>query len=157
MPKQHLYYAGLRWTGAARGAIRDYQTYSREYEVRFKDKPVLRGSADPLFLGDASLYNPEDLLLAALSACYMLSYLAICAREGLEVRRYEDQAEGTMVFGGGSGRFTDVRLRPRVVLAPGSDLDAAQTAHEKAHHVCFIANSVNFPVRHDAMVTHDQD
>ena len=157
MPKQHLFLANLQWTGSVRGPVCDYRTYSREYEVAFEGKPSLRGSADPTFLGDPALHNPEDLLVASLSACHMLSYLAICAREGLEVRAYSDRAVGTMLFGGGSGRFTDVTLHPQVELAAGVDLDAARAAHEEAHKVCFIANSVNFPVRHEALVNHASD
>lgn len=152
MAKQHTYAAKLTWTGAAHGPVRDYAGYSREYTVEVAGKPALRGTADPMFKGDASLHNPEDLLLAALSGCHMLTYLALCARAKIEVVGYEDDASGTMVMESGGGRFTEVTLRPRVSVAPGSDLDKARALHEAAHRDCFIASSVNFPVRHEPRV-----
>jgi len=151
--KTHSYAATLTWTGAAGGGTRDYKSYSREYRVEFDGKPAMTGSADPAFRGDPGLHNPEDLLMVALSSCHMLSYLALAALEGLVVTAYEDAASGTMQQEGRGGRFTEVVLRPRVTLAPGSDLTRAESLHEDAHKTCFIANSVNFPVRHEAEVT----
>jgi len=151
--KAHHYEAKLTWTGAAAGPTRDYKSYSREYRVEFDGKPPMTGSADPAFRGDPALHNPEELLLVALSSCHMLSYLALAALEGLEVVAYEDAAGGTMQQEGRGGRFTEVVLRPRVLLAPGSDPARAETLHEDAHETCFIANSVNFPVRHEATVS----
>jgi organic hydroperoxide reductase OsmC/OhrA len=148
----HEFECSLRWTGAERGATRDYKSYSREYRIDIAGKPPLIGSAAPPFLGDGSLPNPEDMLMCALSACHCLSYLAICARAGIEVIAYEDHAHGVMKPQDGVMRFTDVLLRPRVTLAPGSDLARAQSAHHEAHAACFIANSVNFPVRNEAEV-----
>ena len=150
--KDHHYQAKLTWTGAAAGPTSDYKSYSREYRVVFEGKPPMTGSADPAFRGDPALHNPEDLLLVALSSCHMLSYLALAALEGLQVVAYEDQASGTMQQQGRGGRFTEVMLRPQVLLAPGSDLARAEALHEAAHATCFIANSVNFPVRHEARV-----
>ncbi|MEO3428060.1 OsmC family protein [Pelagibius sp. CAU 1746] len=152
-PKDHHYQAKLTWTGSAGGGTTDYRSYSREYRVDFQDKPSLTGSADPAFRGDPKLHNPEDLLVVALSSCHMLSYLALASLEGLEVVAYEDQASGTMQQEGRGGRFTEVILRPRVVLAPGSDLARGEALHEDAHATCFIANSVNFPVRHEAEIS----
>lgn len=147
MSKKHSYAATLTWTGADRGPVRDYRGYSRVYRVEIAGKPALVGSADPLFRGDPALHNPEDLLLASLSACHMLTYLAHCARAGIEVVAYADEASGTMILDGGGGRFTEVTLRPKVTLAAGADTAKARTLHENAHADCFIANSVNFPVR----------
>ncbi len=96
MPHEHHYAVRLIWTGAQRGPTRDYQSYSRSYRVEIEGKPPLEGSADPTFRGDSGRHNPEDLLVAALSACHMLSYLADCARAGIEVIAYEDQASGMM-------------------------------------------------------------
>lgn len=155
--KAHHYAVRLTWTGAAAGGTRDYKTYSREYRADFDGKPSITGSADPAFKGDPALHNPEDMLVLALSSCHMLSYLALAALEGLEVVAYEDAASGTMQQEGRGGHFTEVVLRPRVRLAPGSDLAHTQARgealHEEAHKTCFIANSVNFPVRHEAEVT----
>jgi len=151
--KPHRYAARLRWIGPAQGATTSYRTYSREYVVEADGKPALRGSADPHFLGDGSLHNPEDLLVAALSACHLLSYLAECARAGIEVLSYEDNAEGEMTLIDGVIRFREAVLHPKVAIADASRIDEAKALHERAHAVCFIANSVNFPVRHEAVVT----
>lgn len=152
LAKDHHYAAKLIWSGAAAGGTTDYKSYSREYRVEFDGKPAMTGSADPTFRGDPKLHNPEELLLVALSSCHMLSYLALAALEGLEVVAYEDAATGTMQQEGRGGRFTEVVLHPRVTLAPESDLQQAEALHEEAHKTCFIANSVNFPVRHEASV-----
>jgi len=148
--KDHHYQVTVTWTGAVAGGTRDYKSYSREYRADFPGKPSITGSSDPAFRGDPKLHNPEDMLVLALSSCHMLSYLALAALEGLEVIAYEDSAQGTMQQEGRGGRFTDVLLRPRVTVAPGSDLSRAEALHEEAHATCFIANSVNFPVRHEA-------
>ena len=158
MARDHDYRLRVVWSGAETGPTRDYKGYSREYRIEIPGKPVLNGSADAAFLGDPSLYNPEDLLLAALSGCHLLTYLSLCARAGIQVISYQDDAAGTMVLeggpggAGGGGRFTEVTLRPRVVIASAEDLDRARALHAQAHGDCFIANSVNFPVRHHAQV-----
>lgn len=148
----HNYLATLVWTGARNGPTTSYQAYSREYEFHVGDKPTIRGSADPHFRGDPTLYNPEELLVVSLSSCHLLSYLADCARAGIHVVSYEDHAEGTMAIKDRKMRFTDVLLRPRVTVAQGTDLAKARALHESAHEGCFIASSVNFPVRHEATV-----
>ena len=157
MAKEHVYAAKLVWTGAAEGPVRGYAGYSREYRVEVAGKPPMTGSADPAFRGDPALYNPEDLLVGSLSACHMLTYLALCARAKIEVVSYEDEASGTMVLDGNGGHFTEVTLRPRVRVAPGGDLAKARALHKDAHGMCFIANSVNFPVRNEPEVAPIED
>jgi organic hydroperoxide reductase OsmC/OhrA len=151
---EHHFAAHLTWTGAAVGPVRDYDGYSREYRVDIDGKPPLVGSAAPAFRGSSALHNPEDLLVAALSACHCLSYLALCARAGLVVEAYEDRATGTMAFDRERKvmRFFEVVLRPTVRLAAGADLERAHALHARAHHECFIANSVSFPVRNEPTV-----
>jgi organic hydroperoxide reductase OsmC/OhrA len=144
----HSYRATISW----RGATRDYESYAREYRIAVPGKAVTRGSADATFKGDPRLYNPEDLLLISLAACHMLSYRAVCARSGIVVLGYEDAAEGTMAIKDRRMCFTEVTLRPHVAVAPGADLARARAAHEAAHDECFIASSVNFPVRHEATI-----
>jgi len=150
--KEHHYTAKLTWSGGSQGPVRDYAGYSREYVVEIPGKAPLAGTADPMFRGDATLHNPEDLLLAALAGCHMLTYLALCARARIEVVAYQDDASGTMALTGGGGHFTQVTLRPRVSVAPGSDMTKARALHTAAHGDCFIANSVNFPVRNEPEV-----
>ncbi len=141
----HTYAIGLAWTGAANGPTQTYAGYSRTYEISIAGKPVLAGSADPLFRGDASRYNPEELLVAALASCHLLAYLALCSREGIAVVSYADSAKGAMSERGGVGHFTNVTLYPRVTIADDR-IDRAYALHAIAHEECFIANSVNFPV-----------
>jgi organic hydroperoxide reductase OsmC/OhrA len=113
-------------------------------------KPVIPGSSDPEFRGDPSRWNPEELLVASISACHKLWYLHLCADAGIVVVNYVDRAEGLMrEDADGSGRFERVTLRPEVAVAPGSDLSKARELHALAHGKCFIANSVNFPVQHE--------
>lgn len=154
----HRYALALRWTGAGSNGTRGYEEYAREYEIAIGGKPVFRGSADPAFRGDAGLPNPEDWLLAALSACHMLSYLALCARRRLAVLAYDDDAAGTMVLhADGGGEFSEVLLRPRVVVADEADPVTANALHARAHALCFIARSCNFPVRVEAQVRRASD
>jgi organic hydroperoxide reductase OsmC/OhrA len=150
---EHRYQAHLTWEGNRGDGTADYATYGREHVVRIDGKPDLGGSADPAFLGDASRHNPEDLLLAALSACHMLTYLALCARMRIVVTAYEDRAVGTMREDGkGGGRFVEVVLRPVVTIAREDNRAKAEALHAKAHELCFIAASCNFPVRHEPVV-----
>jgi organic hydroperoxide reductase OsmC/OhrA len=151
--KQHHYAIELQWTGNQGTGTSDYRAYSRNHVLRGEGKPEIPGSSDPTFRGDRSRYNPEEMLVAALSSCHMLWYLHLCAEAGVVVESYEDSAQGTMVeTADGGGKFSEVVLRPRVGLRPGSDHGKAAALHERAHHLCFIANSVNFPVRCEAEV-----
>jgi organic hydroperoxide reductase OsmC/OhrA len=152
MAHTHSYRATTIWTGAAKGPLGGYESYTRDWSAEIAGKPILRGSADAAFKGDAARYNPEDLLLVSLSTCHMLSYLALCARVGIAVIAYEDIAEGMMAIKDKRMRFTEVVLRPRVTITAGADAERAMTLHEQAHLECFIASSVNFPVLHEASI-----
>jgi len=149
---QHHFECRLVWTGAAKGGTTNYEAYSRECRVDIAGKPSIRGSSAAVFRGDPSLPNPEDLLVASLSMCHFLSYVALCARGGVNVVSYEDEASGTMSRFERGFHFTDVLLRPRVTIAAGSDAEKARVLHEKAHDTCFIASSANFPVRHEPVI-----
>ena len=146
--KTHSYALHMRWTGNTGQGTRDYRGYERAHEYAIEGKPVILGSSDPAFRGDKTRHNPEELLVMALSSCHLLSYLHLCATNKVVVVDYVDDAVGTMVESvEKGGQFTEVVLRPTVTLEPGSDATLAESLHEKAHHFCFIANSVNFPVR----------
>jgi organic hydroperoxide reductase OsmC/OhrA len=144
---QHHYRVDVEWTGNHGTGTQTYQGYGREHEIRVAGKPVLAGSSDPAFRGDSTKHNPEDMLVAALSTCHMLSYLHVAATAGIVVTAYTDTAEGTMETDAHGGHFVEVVLRPQVTISAASDAAKAEVAHEAAHHGCFIANSVNFPVR----------
>lgn len=153
MDKTHQYTAELEWTGAPTDGPFTYERYTRAHIVRIAGKPDMHLTADPLFRGDALLHNPEDLLLAALAGCHMLTYLALCARKRISVLSYRDQATGTLLLTPvGGGHFTEVVLRPEVVVAGTDMIEAARALHGPAHSYCFIANSVNFPVRHEPVI-----
>ncbi len=151
MAKEHHYALTVEWTGAHDHGTTGYRDYDRDHVIRITGKPDLVGSADPSFRGDATKHNPEEMLVAALSACHMLSYLHLCAVHGVVVVRYHDPATGEMTTSpDGSGRLTEVMLHPQVTVADGTMMTKAQELHAEAHRLCFIANSVNFPVRHVA-------
>jgi organic hydroperoxide reductase OsmC/OhrA len=109
--------------------------------------PSSQASSDAAYRGDGTKHNPEDLLVASLSSCHMLWYLHLAGVAGVVVTNYVDAAMGTLLDRGDDGRFTEVVLRPVVTITAGSDPARAASVHEDAHHACFIANSVNFPVR----------
>jgi organic hydroperoxide reductase OsmC/OhrA len=153
MAQIHHFSAKVSWTGAAKGTTSSYESYSRDHVIDVPGKPPLQCSADQVFRGDSSRHNPEDLLVMSLSACHMLTYLAEAARAGVQVLAYSDEASGTMQLHQGKMRFTEVSLRPQVVVAKGGDAVLAEQLHEKAHEHCFIASSVNFPVSCDARVS----
>lgn len=145
--KQHRYPIEVVWTGNRGEGTKTYQAYGREHEIRIAGKPVIAASSDPAFRGDAGRHNPEELLVAALSSCHMLWYLHLAGVAGVIVTGYIDEAVGTMVEHADGGRFTEVVLRPCVTIGANSDAELATRVHGEAHHACFIANSVNFPVR----------
>jgi organic hydroperoxide reductase OsmC/OhrA len=145
--KEHHYAIRVKWTGNLGSGTSGYRDYRRDHEIAATGKPAIPGSSDPVFRGDASRYNPEDLLVASLSACHMLWYLHLCADAGIRVTEYQDDATGRMVeTADGGGRFAEVTLQPRITVSRGADRELAMRLHDRAHHLCFIANSVNFPV-----------
>ena len=155
---EHRYALTVRWTGNLGEGTASSRGYSRDHDVEIPGLPVLHGSADPTFHGDRTRYNPEQLLLAALSQCHMLSFLHVAVKHGVVVTGYEDRAEGLMRTNrDGSGQFESVTLMPRVtVAAPAAgalpDAGLLEELHAEANRVCFIARSVNFPVLHDPTV-----
>lgn len=150
--RRHRYTVRVTWTGNEGAGTASYRGYSRAHRIDAVGKPTIEGSSDPAFRGDPARWNPEELLLASLSACHKLWYLGLCAKAGIVVESYQDEAEGIMLEeAGGAGRFTSVLLRPHVTLRAGADARAAEALHAQAHAMCFIARSVNFPVGHDAV------
>lgn len=150
---EHRYSVRTTWTGDRGTGTSGYRDYDRSATIDIHGKPRLEASSDKPFRGDPERWNPEDMLLAALSQCHLLSYLHACVKADVVVVGYEDDATGLMVEDGrGGGAFREVVLRPRVTVAHPSMTDAAMQAHKQANEWCFIANSVNFPVRHEPTV-----
>jgi organic hydroperoxide reductase OsmC/OhrA len=152
--REHRYELTVTWTGNDGPGTVDWRSYGREHVVSAAGKPDLPGTADPSFRGDPARWNPEELLVASLSQCHMLWFLALAAAAGVVVTGYVDRPTGTMAEEpGGAGQFTEVTLRPEVTLSPASAQDTLaglDALHEEANRACFIARSVNFPVRHHA-------
>ena len=153
--KTHRYNVVVTWTGNTGSGTSGYRDYSRDYEVAAEGmKPTIPGSSEPAFRGDPARWNPEELLVASLSACHKLWYLHLCSDAGIVVIEYVDRAEGIMVeTADGSGHFERVVLRPNVTIASHADVSKALELHERAHALCFIAKSVNFPVEHEAQIS----
>jgi len=149
MESAHKYIVSLAWTGNKGEGTSSYRAYERSHTISVAHKPDLQGSSDPAFRGDRGKYNPEELLVAALSACHMLTYLHLCATHGVIVTAYEDNAIGLMQeTSDGGGHFSVVTLSPVVTIQDRSMAEKASALHKQAHQLCFIANSMNFPVRH---------
>ncbi|KVF46730.1 OsmC family protein [Burkholderia seminalis] len=149
---EHKYRVAVEWTGNRGTGTSGYREYGRDHVIRAGSKPDIPGSSDPAFRGDASRWNPEDLLLASASACHKLWYLHLCSEAGIRVLAYADNAEGTMLDGAGEGRFTEIVLRPHVTIQAGDDRELAGHLHHDAHAKCYIANSVNFPIRCEPVI-----
>ena len=154
MSRSHRYAVITHWTGNTGSGTSSYRAYDRSHEIASEaPKPPIPGSADPMFRGDSTRWNPDELVVAALSACHQLWYLHLCADAGIVVTAYVDHAEGFLdEEADGSGRFRRVVLRPEVTVAPGSDEAKALALHRDAHAKCFVANSVNFPVEHEPRI-----
>lgn len=151
---EHQYRVSVVWTGNRGEGTSTYRSYSRDHEVSSSGVPVILGSADPTFHGNPERWNPEQLLLAALSQCHMMSYLHMAVKNNIIVTAYEDAAEGTMRLNpDGSGQFTSVTLRPHVTITDKKAKRTAQSIHSAAAAACFIGRSVNFPVLHEPVVT----
>ncbi len=151
MKGEHHYSVNVTWTGNRGQGTMGYTDYDRSHTVSVNNKPDILGSSDAAFRGDTSKYNPEDMLVASLSTCHMLWYLHLCADAGIIVIDYTDNATGLMTeSAGGGGRFTEVILHPTVTITDASMTDRANELHKKANEKCFISNSVNFPVKHEA-------
>lgn len=152
MSFKHLFKAQLEWFSNKKETTR----YVKNHTVSIEGKALLNVSAAKAFKGDPSLYNPEDLLLCSVVSCHMMSYLYVCAQNGIEVVSYSDAAEATLeVLDNGSGRFVAVRLFPKVVIKQKDKIALANQLHSQANELCFIANSCSFKIVHQATTTAD--
>lgn len=151
MSKEHQYRTSLTWTGNKGSGTMDYRSYERSYVISVGEKADILGSSDSMFMGDKTRHNPEDLFVSSLSSCHMLWYLHLCSENGIIVLDYRDQAIGKMAeVENGSGHFTEVKLFPIVTITDESQIELANSLHDQANKMCFIANSCNFPVLHEA-------
>ena len=154
MHNEHHYSLTIKWSGNKGTGTSNYKAYERSHIITINQKPDLQASADPAFRGDPTKHNPEDLMVASLSSCHMLSYLYVCTLEGIIVVDYIDNATATMIVNpDASGQFTEVTLSPVVTITDQALVAKANELHKRANQLCFIANSVNFPIHHNVIVT----
>jgi len=150
--KTHTYNTNLQWTGNTGKGTENYRGYERSHIISVEGKPAIEASSDPSFRGDKSKYNPEEMFVASLSSCHMLWFLHLCSDASVVVLEYSDAALGKMMESNdGNGKFAEVILHPVVKVKEEWMIEKTAALHDKAHHFCFIANSVNFPVRHEAV------
>jgi len=150
--KEHHYKTNLKWTGNTGKGTESYRGYERSHELTVNGKQPIEASSDPSFRGDHSKYNPEELFLASLSSCHMLWFLHCCTVSSVVVLEYTDTATATMIeTEDGNGKFSEVVLHPHVKVKEGWMLDKIESLHKKANAFCFIANSCNFPVKHEGL------
>ncbi|MFZ4798021.1 MAG: OsmC family protein [Bacteroidia bacterium] len=146
--KEHFYKINTKWNGNNDDGNRNIRKYDRSHSVSIANKPVLHLTTDNKAVGDANKLNPEDLLVSAVSSCHMLSYLYVCALEGIVVLDYIDNAIGTLIENeNGGGQFQEIVLNPEIIVAHESMMEKAIVLHHKAHEICYIANSVNFEIK----------
>ena len=142
---KHVFKAKLDWLFSKKEAA----TYTKSHTITIDCKAVLNVLAAKAFKGDPALYNPEDLLLSSVVSCHMMSYLYVCKQNDIDVVSYTDEAEATLeVLDDGSGRFTAIKLNPKVRITNKEKIEEALNLHKKANQLCFIANSCNFPIMH---------
>jgi organic hydroperoxide reductase OsmC/OhrA len=154
MNEQHIYKLTVEWTGNNGTGTSDYNAYERSHSIFIDNKVELFGSSDPKFRGDNTKHNPEELLIASLSSCHMLWYLHLCARAGVIVVSYVDNATGIMMeTSKGRVQFSEVTLNPAITVTESSMVEKANELHKKANELCFIANSVNFPIHHKPTIS----
>lgn len=147
MKHEHKYKLTAKWDGNKGTGTSGLRDYDRSHTVSIANKPELHLTTDNPAVGDKTKLNPEDLLVTAISSCHMLSYLYVCALEGVIVTDYVDHATGTMIeHEAGGGQFKEVTLNPEVTVQDASMIEKAIELHHKAHEICYIANSVNFEV-----------
>ncbi len=147
--KEHKYQSKIEWTGNNGFGTDNYKNYERSHNIIIENKPIIKGSSDPAFRGEKNKHNPEDFLVSSLSSCHMLWYLHFCSVNNIVVEEYTDIAEGIMLEEkDGKGYFKEVMLNPNITVKSQEMVEKALELHKKASEYCFIANSVNFPVKH---------
>ncbi len=153
--KIHSYAVDIEWVGNLGFGTAEYAGYKRDHLIRSAGKADISGSADPAFRGDKTRWNPEEMLLASVATCHKLWYLHLCFDAGIVVSDYRDHATGEMEMNAdGGGQFSRVLLSPIVTIAAG-DGELAKQLHGRVGALCFIARSVNFPIRHDATIINE--
>lgn len=149
--KEHHYKTTVEWTGNLGKGTSDYKSYERDHIIYVDGKPAIPGTSEVSIESNKTRYNPEEMLLASISACHMMWYLFLCAKNNIVVTAYIDKATGTMVStADGGGHFTEALLMPVITIKHTIDEKLLQQLHHEANKLCYIASSCNFPVKHNA-------
>jgi organic hydroperoxide reductase OsmC/OhrA len=149
-PAVHQFRAHCSWAGSTGAGHREFAR-----SVRAGAPPAdaeLTLSADPAFLGDAELLNPEQLLVLAAASCQLLAFLAVAARARIDVRDYRDDATATMSEAHRPVRLDEIVLRPRITLVSGPTEERVRHLVDVAHRECFVAHSLATPIRIEPLV-----
>lgn len=148
--KEHHYLSNITWTGNTGEGTRTPRSYDRAHTIQVAGKPVIPGTSEVSIAGNKVRYNPEELLLSAISACHMLTYLYLCSQNNITIIAYTDKATGTMAeTPDGGGHFTETVLKPEITISGSPNHALLQQLHHDANKQCYIASSCNFPVRHE--------
>lgn len=151
--KEHHYQITMQWTGNEGSGTSSYKTYNRDHIIRVDEKySLIHGSSDPAFMGNKMKYNPEELFVSSLSSCHMLWYLHLCSEKKIIVLDYIDEATGKIVEDKNGGRFVEVVLSPQVTVESEEMIPEAESLHQRANQMCFIANSCNFEIKHSPKI-----
>ncbi len=157
MQDAHFFETNIEWTGNTGNGTASYEGYERSYTINSENKPTILASSAPGFRGDAGKYNPEDLFISALSSCHMLTYLHLCADNGIEVVKYTDKASAKLkTYVNGKGYFEHITLAPHIIVTNPEHIQKAIALHQKANKLCFLANSLHFPIKHIPTVEAEQ-
>lgn len=133
--KSFRYETGIEWRGGRRGVISALAL------------PGLEVSSPPEFKGEPGLWSPEELLVAAINSCLLMTFLAYAQREELNLAKFTSTAEGLLEHAEGKYRITDVVLKPSLVVNSEEDVLMARDILERAHRDCIITNSVRAQVK----------
>jgi organic hydroperoxide reductase OsmC/OhrA len=150
MSQEHIFQTRVRWAGTQQAAP---SAYTRDMVVEPEGKAPILGSSSRRFRGDDARYNPEDLMLASLAECHILTYLSLAGAEGIRVQSLAVEVSGVLANVEGKMRFREATLRARTQVESASDIERATQLHDGAHTGCFMSNSVNFPIAVEANVS----
>jgi organic hydroperoxide reductase OsmC/OhrA len=156
MAEEQVYETHLTYPADPEQKLLPDPDFSRDNRMGAEGHPEIPGALPAALGGHNRGYSPEDLMILSLSECHCLTYLALARKNQIAVRRYDDRATGRLGKGAsGMTQFAEVVLHPRVTVPRGADVALAKALHERAHHHCFMANSVNFPVRNEPEIVEE--
>ncbi|MDA8425778.1 MAG: OsmC family protein [Treponema sp.] len=139
--KSYTYRMTVRWTGERKGA------------ATCEGKSGIEVATPPEFKGHPGIWSPEDLFVAAVNSCVMTTFLAYAERAGLGFTAYASEAEGKLELVDGGFRFTEIFVRPRLVLASADDRQKAAEVLARAEANCLISSSITAKVHLEAQIS----